>query len=64
MQTLITEEEQARRWGIAPKTLANKRWRGDGPPYIKLGRLVRYDPQQTAAWAAARERASTSEAVQ
>lgn len=60
---LLTETEQAKRWGIAPKTLANQRCRGDGPPFIKLGRLVRYDPAQTDAWLAARVRQSTSEAA-
>jgi len=60
---LLTENEQAARWGIAPKTLANQRCRGDGPPFIKLGRLVRYDPAQTEAWLAERVRQSTSEAA-
>lgn len=58
---LLTEEELAARWGIAPKTLANQRCRGDGPPFIKLGRLVRYDPSATDAWLTARTRTSTSE---
>lgn len=62
MQKLLTEAEQAQRWGIAPKTLANRRWRGDGPPFIKLGRLVRYDPSATDAWIAERRKQSTSEA--
>ena len=62
MQKLLTEVEQAQRWGIAPKTLANQRWRGDGPPFIKLGRLVRYDPMVTDAWVAQRQAHSTSEA--
>lgn len=58
---LLTEDQQAKRWGISPKTLANQRWRGDGPPFIKLGRLVRYDPELTDAWLAERVRTSTSE---
>ncbi len=60
---LLTENEQAARWGIAPKTLANQRCRGDGPPFIKLGRLVRYDPSVTDAWLSERVRHSTSEAA-
>ena len=58
---LLTEKEQADRWNIAPKTLANQRCRGDGPPFIKLGNLVRYDPEVTDQWAAARMVNSTSE---
>lgn len=60
---LLTEDQQAKRWGIAPKTLSNQRWRGDGPPFIKIGRLVRYDSDVTDAWLAARSRQSTSEAA-
>ncbi|MDZ7895449.1 MAG: DNA-binding protein [Sphingobium sp.] len=58
---LLTEADLAARWGVARKTLANQRCRGDGPPFIKLGRLVRYDPVQADAWAAKRQYNSTSE---
>jgi len=61
MKTFHTEEQEAARIGVAPKTLANQRSRGDGPPFIKLGRLVRYDPDLTDAWLAERVRVSTSE---
>jgi hypothetical protein len=60
---LLTEEDLAKLWGVAPTTLANQRWRGDGPPFIKLGRLVRYDSDVADAWAAARMFRSTSEAA-
>lgn len=60
---LLTEADLADRWGIAPKTLANQRWRGDGPPFIKLGRLVRYDPETADEWAASRQASSTSQAM-
>lgn len=63
IEMLLTEEQLAERWGIASKTLANKRCNGEGPPYIKLGRLVRYDVAQIDAWLAARVRHSTSEAA-
>lgn len=58
---LLTENEQAKRLGLAPKSLANQRCRGDGPPFLKIGRLVRYDPALTEEWLAARVRQSTSE---
>ncbi|WP_156500663.1 helix-turn-helix transcriptional regulator [Croceicoccus bisphenolivorans] len=63
MKTYNTEEQEAERIGFAPKTLANQRCRGDGPPFIKVGRLVRYDPELTDAWLADRIRNSTSEAA-
>ena len=28
--------------GLTPKALQSRRWRGEGPAYIKVGRLVRY----------------------
>jgi hypothetical protein len=63
MRKLHTEKEEADRLGLAPKTLANQRWRGDGPPFLKVGRLIRYDPQMTDSWLADRVRLSTSEAA-
>ncbi len=47
--------------GIAQKTLENMRSRGDGPPFLKLGRLVRYDPRDIEDWKAARRFQSTGE---
>jgi hypothetical protein len=61
LKQLHTEEQEAARIGLAPKTLANQRSRGDGPPFLKVGRLVRYDPELTDAWLAERVRTSTSE---
>ena len=41
---------------------ANKdRVTGGGPPYIKTGRLVRYDSRRVDEWLSAQERRSTSE---
>ena len=34
---------------------------GDGPPYVKFGRNVRYSIPEVLAWAASRSRTSTSE---
>lgn len=63
MKKLLTEDELAERWNIAPKTLANQRCRGGGVPFIRLGRLVRYDPDVVAAHEATRMVNSTSEAA-
>lgn len=46
--------------GMAEKTLENMRSRGDGPPFLKIGRLVRYDPRDLEAWKAERRVHSTS----
>ena len=42
-EVFLTEAELAARWGLAPATLTNRRWRRQGPPFVKLsGRTVRY----------------------
>ncbi len=63
MKTLLTEDDLAARWNVAPKTLANQRCRGDGIPFIRLGRLIRYDPDVVAEHEASRMVTSTSEAA-
>jgi hypothetical protein len=45
----------------SPKTLEKKRHTGDGPPYFKIGKLVRYRRSRLLAYINARERTSTSD---
>lgn len=40
---LLTEKEVSKRFCISCSTLQKHRLKGIGIPYIKLGRLVRYD---------------------
>lgn len=47
--------------GLAPQTLRKARVTGGGPPFIKIGRAVRYDPADIAAWVAERRMLSTSQ---
>lgn len=48
---------------VATRTLANWRWKGGGPDYVKCGpRLVRYRGRDVLAWDAARQRRTTSDA--
>ncbi len=42
-------------------TLEKKRLTGDGPPFIRLGRLIVYDTRDLDDWLAARRARSTSE---
>jgi predicted DNA-binding transcriptional regulator AlpA len=58
---LIDEGAVARQLDCEVKTLQAWRSRGFGPPYRKIGRLVRYDPQEVAAWSESRTMRSTSE---
>ena len=41
--------------------LAKARMRGDGPPYVKLGRAIRYREGALVQWMKSRPRLSTSE---
>lgn len=41
----FSEKALARKWGISCRTLQKWRWRGTGPPYIKIGIAVRYSPE-------------------
>lgn len=47
---LLDEREVGELLGIASKTLGNWRSLGKGPPFIKLGALVRYRPDDVQAW--------------
>jgi predicted DNA-binding transcriptional regulator AlpA len=58
---LNTEEQEARRLNLSKRTLQAWRTRGDGPPYVKLGRAVRYDPRASDAWLASRTRRHTAD---
>lgn len=45
------------------KTLQKWRVTGDGPPFVRVGRLVRYRQADVEAWINSRRVSSTSEAV-
>lgn len=48
--TLIDTAATAAFLGVQVQTLKNWRAEGAGPPYVKLGRLVRYDPRVLDRW--------------
>jgi|HubBroStandDraft_6_1064221.scaffolds.fasta_scaffold967133_2 hypothetical protein len=48
--------------GVSASTWAKRRLTGDSPPYIKVGRCVRYHVPAAMAWIARHERRSTSDA--
>jgi predicted DNA-binding transcriptional regulator AlpA len=58
---LLAQIEVAEILGISPRTLERKRVAGDGPPYVKLGRSVRYVEADLIQWVEDRRRNSTSE---
>ena len=61
MRQALNTHAAAARTGLASSTLRKLRLTGEGPPYLKLGRAVRYREQDLEAWLEARSVRSTSE---
>ena len=59
--TTVAPQEAAQRIGWKPETLANSRWKGSGPPYLKIGGRVRYRLSDLADWLDQQARVSTSD---
>ena len=58
---LLTPKETAGRLKVSTSWLAKARMRGDGPPYIRIGRSIRYSEAAVLQWMKSRQRLSTSE---
>jgi predicted DNA-binding transcriptional regulator AlpA len=48
----LTEPETAHYIGMSRPWLRLQRMRGTGPPYIRIGRAIRYDIRDLDAWLA------------
>ncbi len=59
---LLTPEQAEAETGYSKRTLANKRCDGSGPPFFRMGRLIRYSRQDIHKWMRSRRYRSTSEA--
>jgi predicted DNA-binding transcriptional regulator AlpA len=58
---LLTAKEASRLLKVSLSWLAKSRMRGDGPPYIRVGRSIRYAEPALSQWMKSRQRLSTSE---
>jgi excisionase family DNA binding protein len=58
---LLTPAEAAQLLRVSVSWLAKARMRGDGPPYIRVGRSIRYSEAALLQWMKSRQRLSTSE---
>lgn len=56
----VSPEDAADRLGVQPSTLANWRWSGGGPRYLKVGGRIRYRLCDLAEWLDSCLRNSTS----
>lgn len=61
-EKLIDENQLAELTGLAVRTLQAWRYRGDGPPYMKLGSAVRYRLSDVEEWLEKNTFHSTTEA--
>jgi predicted DNA-binding transcriptional regulator AlpA len=60
-ERLLTPKEAANFLRLSLSWLAKGRMRGDGPPYVKLGRAIRYRESALLLWMRAHQRLSTSQ---
>jgi predicted DNA-binding transcriptional regulator AlpA len=56
----LNVEQAAAYIGVSESVLNKARLTGDGPVFLKLGRLVAYDRAELDTWLASRRRASKS----
>ncbi len=61
INSLRTEKQEAARLGFSVRTLQQWRLRGGGPPYLKIGSAVRYNPDAVDAWLYERTRHNTAQ---
>lgn len=58
---MLTTEEAGRHVRLSRRTLERYRVTGEGPEYLKVGRLVFYDTAKLDAWLQLKRRRSTSD---
>ncbi len=58
---LVDERAAAAALGLSVRTLQAWRCRGNGPPYVKAGRAVRYNSAALMNWADSRTRPHTAQ---
>jgi predicted DNA-binding transcriptional regulator AlpA len=61
LEPLLTVKDVSELTGRSVTTLEKDRLYGTGPRYVKLGRHVRYRPEDIRAWLSERVRRSTSD---
>jgi len=56
----LSTTEAAQITGLSAAWFERSRWAGNGPPFVKLGRAVRYPSDELHAWMRSHLRTSTS----
>ena len=52
MESLLMEEEVSHKLQVSLACLRRWRLQGEGPPYVKIGPMVRYRPRDVEEWLA------------
>jgi predicted DNA-binding transcriptional regulator AlpA len=60
MERLLKPNEAAEFLRLSLSWLAKSRMRGDGPPFIRAGRAIRYSEAAMQQWLKSQQRLSTS----
>ena len=60
-ERMLTPKEAVNFLRVSESWLAKARMRGDGPPFVKIGRSIRYSEGALREWLQSRTRQSTSE---
>jgi predicted DNA-binding transcriptional regulator AlpA len=61
LERLLTPRDAANFLRVSESWLAKARMRGDGPPYVKIGRSIRYFEAALLQWMKSHLHLSTSE---
>ena len=61
---LLSTRQAAELLNLSPRTLEHYRLRGGGPKYAKVGKQVRYRPEDLRAWIEERLYSHTTEETQ
>jgi predicted DNA-binding transcriptional regulator AlpA len=61
VMVLLTPSDAAKLLKVSLSWLAKARMTGDGPPFIRVGRSIRYSETALLQWVKSRQRLSTSE---
>ena len=60
-ERMLTPKDESQFLRVSLSWLAKARMRGDGPPYVKVGRAIRYSESALLLWIRAHQRLSTSQ---
>ena len=63
MSKFLDEKQLCAELAISPVTTTRWRRTGEGPPFVRVGRLIRYPRSALEAWIAARTVGTTKDAA-